>query len=51
MKKTYMNPKMDVIEIKGHQMLLAGSTPELGGTYGGGTILAPELTLDDDFDE
>lgn len=26
MKKTYMSPQMDVIELKNQQMLLAGST-------------------------
>ena len=50
MKKTYINPKMIVVEIN-HQTLLAGS-PGLGGNYGGGTILAPEQSIDDDdFDE
>ena len=46
MKKTYINPKMEVVEIN-HQTLLAGS-PQLGGSYTGGTILAPELSIDDD---
>ena len=51
MKKTYINPKMEVVEMN-HQTLLAGSTPGLGGKYTGGDILAPEQSIDDDdFDE
>lgn len=46
MKKTYKCPKMEVVEIN-HQTLLAGS-PGLGGSYTGGTILAPEMSIDDD---
>ena len=46
MKKIYINPKMEVVEIS-RQTLLAGS-PGLGGSYNGGTILAPELSIDDD---
>ena len=43
MKKTYMSPEMDVIELKNQQQLLAGSTPTLGGNLGGSDpILAPE---------
>ena len=47
MKKTYINPKMIVVEIN-HQTLLTVSNPGLGGSYNGGTILAPELSIDDD---
>ena len=51
MKKTYINPKMEVVEIN-HQTLLTVSDPGLGGNYGGGTILAPGQSIDDDdFDE
>ena len=51
MKKTYINPKMIVVEMN-HQTLLAGSTPGLGGEYGGGPIMAPGQSVDDDdFDE
>ena len=52
MKKTYINPKMKVVETKRH-MLLAGS-PGLQGTYSGGRVLAPRMGGDDDdfdFDE
>ena len=45
MKKTYMNPEMEVVVIKAEQQLLAGS-PGLGGEYGGGGILAPETPED-----
>lgn len=48
MKKTYKSPEMEVVVMKNHEALLAGS-PQLNGTYEGGTILAPALT--DDFDE
>lgn len=46
MKKIYMSPSMDVIELKNEQMLLAGSTPSLGSEYSGGDILAPESNFD-----
>ena len=36
MKKTYINPTIEIIEVKMHQQMLAGS-PGLGGEYGGGT--------------
>ena len=39
---------MDVIEIK-NQMLLAGSTPGLGGEYNGETVLTPELLYETEF--
>jgi hypothetical protein len=44
MKKIYMSPKMDVIELKHQQTLLAGSVG-LGGTYNpetNGDVRAPE---------
>ena len=44
MKKTYMSPEMDVIELKNQQQLLAGSTPALGGDLGAeDPILSPEF--------
>ena len=47
MKKIYMSPVMDVIELK-QQTLLAGSTPGLGGDYSGGDpVLSPEFDGDD----
>ena len=46
MKKTYMNPSMDVVEIKAQQ-LLAGSINTLGGDYNGGGIQSRELEFED----
>ena len=47
MKKQYINPSMEVVEIKAQQ-LLAGS-PQLNGTLGGSDpILGREM---DDFEE
>jgi hypothetical protein len=44
MKKTYICPEMDVIELKNQQQLLAGSTPALGGDLGAeDPILSPEF--------
>ena len=47
MKKTYISPEMDVIELKHQQTLLAGSVdgfaPDLNETGGDGSdALAPE---------
>ena len=47
MKKKYINPTMEVVDIKANTQLLAGS-PGLGGNYGGGGILSRDV---DDFDE
>ena len=47
MKKIYFAPQIEVVEIEKNVQLLAGSNPQLGGEYGGGTILAPELELDE----
>ena len=47
MKKIYMSPTMDVIELKHQQTLLAGSTPGLGGDLGNGDpILAPDYDVE-----
>ena len=62
MKKTYINPVMDVIEIKANHQLLAGSVTiatlegldDYGGELMGGSADAREFDfdLDDDvFDE
>lgn len=44
MKKIYMSPQMDVIELKNQQMLLAGSVnaPVSDETQDNGDALAPE---------
>ena len=50
MKKIYMTPEMEIVDIKTNQQLLAGSTPQLGGEYGGGTVLAPGYNFDEEED-
>ena len=48
MKKTYQNPKMEIVTLNTHA-LLAGSDPKLGGTYQtGGAVLGRES---EDFDD
>lgn len=47
MKKQYINPTMEVVNLKMESCLMAGS-PGLGGEYGGGGILAREV---DDWEE
>ena len=47
MKKTYMSPKMDVIELKNQQQLLAGSTLGLGDPGSANDAEAPGF--DDDI--
>ena len=50
MKKTYMTPKMEIIDIKTDQYLLAGSAPGLGGDLSGSDpILSPEFDTDDEI--
>ena len=52
MKKTYINPNIKDVELIVQHFL--ASSPTLGGTYNGGTILAPGMSDDDDdfdFDE
>lgn len=48
MKKIYMSPAMDVIELKNQQSLLAGSVeaPFGEGTLGGGNAAAPEFDIE-----
>lgn len=46
MKKTYINPEMEIVEIKG-QVLLAGSLPLSETEVNSGEVLAPEYG--DDF--
>lgn len=50
MKKIYFNPKMEVVDLKINQQLLAGSTdaPVGGGSQGNGNALAPGFDWDDD---
>ena len=51
MKKIYLNPKMEVVDLKITQQIMAGS-PKLGGTYQeGGVILAPEMDWDEDDED
>ena len=48
MKKIYMQPEMEIVEIKHQQTLLAGSAPVLDNTDDFGTedpILAPGLDV------
>jgi len=48
MKKIYMSPVMDIIELK-KQTLLAGSAPGLGGDYSGdgSDVLVPEFNSEE----
>lgn len=47
MKKQYINPTVEIIDIEMDQHLLAGSVPTLGGDLtGSDPILAPELDTD-----
>ena len=46
MKKIYVTPQMEVVEIASSVQLLAGSTPGYGGG-GNADPQAPELDLDD----
>ena len=41
MKKIYLTPEMEIIEVKAQQTLLAGSVP-MYGTNAEGEALAPE---------
>ena len=48
MKKTYINPTIEVIVLKNQQSLLAGSVqaPFGDGTLGGGNAAAPEFEVE-----
>ena len=48
MKKEYVKPQMEAIELKQNSSLLAGSTPGYGGA-GGGEGDAPAMLEDDLF--
>ena len=48
MKKTYMIPEMEVIEVATNQQLMAGS-PGLGGEYGGKTPESRDMYDELDF--
>jgi len=39
MKKTYINPAMEIVKIASRSQMMAGS-PGLGGDYNGGSILS-----------
>lgn len=47
MKKTYISPKMDIVEIE-KQTLLAGSTLPLGDPGSANNAEAPFFLIDDD---
>ena len=48
MKKTYINPTMEVVKLQMHQQMLAGSDPQLTGTYTGGEVLGRDFEFDDE---
>lgn len=49
MKKTYINPTMEIVKIASQTQMLAGSNPTLGGSYdGSSSILSRESDWDDD---
>jgi hypothetical protein len=48
MKKTYIKPETKTYTIDCKVQLMAGS-PKLGGDYNGGTVLSPEMELDDEM--
>ena len=52
MKKTYINPELEVVELQMSQQIMTGS-PKLGGDYTTGKpVLAPEYDWDEDeFEE
>ena len=43
MKKTYINPAMEVVELMPQQAILTGSILINGGTAGNGDALAPDM--------
>lgn len=48
MKKTYIKPETKTYTI-GCKVQLMTSSPQLGGSYTGGTVLSPEMELDDEM--
>jgi hypothetical protein len=48
MKKIYMSPEMEIVEMKNHQMLLAGSALGLGDPGSANNAEAP-LFMDDEL--
>ena len=49
MKKIYLKPEMDIVEINVNQQVLTTSSPTLGGDYDGtDPVLAPMMGIDDD---
>jgi hypothetical protein len=48
MKKTYIKPETKTYTIGCKAQLMVGS-PQLGGDYKGGTVLSPEMELDDEM--
>ena len=50
MKKEYINPAMDIVEIKATQQLLAGSVTLAGELDSSDPILSRELDASVDFD-
>ena len=50
MKKEYINPAMDIVQINATQQLLAGSVTLAGELGSTDPILSRELDVTDDFD-
>jgi len=50
MKKEYINPAMDIVQINATQQLLAGSVTLAGELGTSDPILSRELDVTDDFD-
>jgi hypothetical protein len=48
MKKTYIKPETKTYTIDCKAQLMT-SSPQLGGSYTGGTVLSPEMELDDEM--
>ncbi len=48
MKKTYINPTMEVVKLQMHQQMLTGSDPKLNGEYEGGTVLGRDFDFEDE---
>ena len=48
MKKKYINPTIEIIDIKANQQLLTGSLPWGSGDVAPGSADAPDFYFDDD---